>query len=486
MENFRQRPDPDEHERPDPKKNWRKLVYLVLPDGLMIVLAGVLIPVVLVPLFIELPESIDASFKFADYTIYAVFILEYLLKAALAPNIIKHVLDPWHLLDLFVVVVPLVNFLPMISSRFVTSSPLLRLLRIIRVVALGGRAVDRRMKLAPLYLQTEVQKRHMEVQVIDEELGNNYQEIEFSNVQDYLSRPSQTWVDISCVSEEDYDRLSESLDIPRIILESELVEDSYPRLDYFEHYSIMFARIADVQISKKGPSRLIVNRSGLLIICQGSNIITLSKKKTDLFSQILDKARVIHGLQEPLAVTILYTILKYIIERDRQIISILEQELINMEDTPPREAPDNFLETTFFLRKEVNQLVPALLHLKEIILLITSKRVPLIGFNERHEKIFDILMDEAAYLHETASNARDSLLSLIDLYINTTSYETNKVMRVIAVITSLGIIPAIMGLLGSNILGNPWNIHLWQVFSVLGVLMVALGWIFYRLGWLKG
>ena len=111
--------------------------------------------------------------------------------------------------------------------------------------------------------------------------------------------------------------------------------------------------------------------------------------------------------------------------------------------------------------------------------------MPLEGFGERHEKIFDILTDEATYLHETASNARDNLQSLVDLYINTTSYETNNVMRTIAVITCLGIIPALMGLLGSNIIGNPWHIQLWQVFGLIGILMLIMGWIFYRLGWLK-
>ena len=159
---------------------------------------------------------------------------------------------------------------------------------------------------------------------------------------------------------------------------------------------------------------------------------------------------------------------------------------MRLESIPYKERPSTFLETTFHLRKEANQLVPSLLHLKELISIISSKRVPLEGFDEKHEKIFDILLDEAVYLHETASNARDDLLSLIDLYINTTSYEMNKVMRVIAVITCLGIIPAVMGLLGSNIAGNPWDIQLWQVFGILGVVMFFLGWVFYRLGWLKG
>jgi Mg2+ and Co2+ transporter CorA len=185
-------------------------------------------------------------------------------------------------------------------------------------------------------------------------------------------------------------------------------------------------------------------------------------------------------------VTILYTLLRHILDKDKQMISALEQELLALESVPIMNSPPDFLEVTFSLRKEVNQQVPSLLHLKEIISVISTKRVPLEGFNEKYEKIFDILMDEATYLHETAANVRDNLQSLIDLYINTTSYQMNKVMRLIAVFTCLGIIPAIiLGALGTNVAGNPWSIHLWQVFTIPTILMLALGWVFYRLGWTK-
>jgi Mg2+ and Co2+ transporter CorA len=182
---------------------------------------------------------------------------------------------------------------------------------------------------------------------------------------------------------------------------------------------------------------------------------------------------------------VLYSLLKHILEKNKRVISALEHQLVIMENLPLKNRPSNFLETTFYLRKEVNQLVPALLHLKEVLSVIVDKRVPLTGFTENHQKIFDFLKDEAGYQYETATSARDNLLSLIDLYINTSSFELNRVMRIIAVITCLGIIPAVMGLLGSNIAGNPWNIELWQVFSILGGIMLVLGWIFYRIGWLK-
>jgi Mg2+ and Co2+ transporter CorA len=471
----------------DRKKEIRKLVNLLLPDLLMIVLAVIMVPIVLLPLFLELSDPLVTALQFIDYAILSIFVIEYILKTILAKNILKHIINPWHLLDLFVILVPLINLFPAVSLRYGSSTLILRLLRIIRVVAMGGRAVDRKIQLAVAVPEAIVQEvKPLEIQVIDGNFENYYQNVPFGKLDEYIKNPYQTWIDISNVSEADLDKLSNSLGIPRILLESELTEESYPRVDYFEHYSLIFARIADIQLSQKDATRLAIDRRGILVVCQEQNIITISKTKTDIFKQITKQAQKALGSDGPLVVTILYTILKHILEKDKQIIAALEHRLMVLESIPLNKRPGNFLEVTFYLRKEVNQIVPSLLHLKEIISVITSKQVPLEGFCEKHEKIFDILMDEAVYLHETASSARDNLQSLVDLYINTNSFQTNQVMRIIAVITSLGIIPAVMGLLGSNIAGNPWDIQLWQVFGLLGFIVLAMIWIFYRMGWLKG
>lgn len=474
--------------KPDRKKALRDLVNLLLPDGLMIFMAVLMAPIVLVPIFVELPQSWDAFFTFADFVILAVFVTEYLSKAILAPNIVKHVLDPWHLLDLLVVLLPLVSLLPFVAAQFGVSSPLLRLLRIARIVAVGGRTADRRMKMAaPVSGIDEDISHPMEIRVMDGNLDNIHQNVALEQVTAFLSSPAQTWVDISWVSPKDFDRLSEILGISRVLLEGELVDESYPRIDYFEHRSLIFARLAEIKPLSRHFVRFSVERYGLLVICQGDNIITLCKTRTGIFDQLVERAKKVHASGESAAVSILYTILQYVLNKDKQIVAAVEQELMNLENIPANQRPSNFLEMTFLLRKEVNQLVPSLLHLKEIISVITSKRVPLKGFSEKSENMFDILMDEASYLHETASNARDDLQSLVDLYINTTSYEMNKVMRVIAVMTALGIVPAIiLGALGTNLIDNPWDLQLWQVLTGVGVAMLAMGWVFYRMGWLKG
>lgn len=473
----------------DSKKELRETVNLILPDSLMIALAIVMIPVVLIPLFVSLPDSIDVTFRLIDYIILGIFVIEYLSKLAFAPDVLKHFLNPWHLLDLLIVLLPSINFLPFVSSRLGVSSPMLRLLRIIRVLAVGGRTIDRKTKITTPPPINESAHVPLSIQVMDSKFANKGENISMDRLKEFLTSPTHTWVNITYVSESDLDQLSAILGIPKILLESELIEESYPRIDYYESYSMIFVRIADIKVSPDSPTRLSITYSGLLVICHGQNIITVSRTKTERFHEIIGQAKKIHNPDDPIVVTILYTILKHILDKDKQIIRSLEQALMVLESIPLQKRPANSLETTFHLRKlrtEVNQLVPALLHLREIISAITSKRVPLEGLSDEHEKIFDILMDEATYLYETASNARDNLQSLVDLYINTTSLETNKIMRILAVITSLGIIPAALALLGSNIMGTPWDIQLWQVFFILGMLMLAMGWIFYRLGWLKG
>ena len=468
----------------DRKKAFRELIELLLPDSLMIALAIVMVPLTLISLFVDLPQGLDAAFRLIDYVILGIFIIEYFGKTLAAPNIWKHVIDPWHILDLVIIVLPFVGMLPALS-RYSFSPLFLRLLRIVRVVALGGRAIDRKVAKTDTVEQGTVRQSPMEIRVIENDLGNVLHDVPFEKLESFIKSPSHTWIDISGLNEDHVGRLSDILKIPRMILEGELIEDSYPRVDYFEHYAMIFSRIADVKVHQKGPSRLSIKRSGVLLICFGQNIITVSRTHTGIFTDILKGTRKIHTSDEPLTVSVLYTILRHVIEKDKQIIYSLENEILNLENIPMNKRPSNFLESTFNLRKEANQIVPSLMHLKEIINMLISERIPLEGFSERHAKVFDAMGDEASYLFETASNARDNLSSIVELHINANSYQMNRVMKVIALITSLGIIPAALGLFGSNIIGNPWNIELWQLFGVLIVCMLAMFWVFYRLGWLK-
>ena len=146
---------------------------------------------------------------------------------------------------------------------------------------------------------------------------------------------------------------------------------------------------------------------------------------------------------------------------------------------------ENLLDTAFQFKRVSSTLASSLFHQKEVMAVI-ARNIPGMGPWAGEKSIFDTLADETAYLHETAGNIREGLLSLIDVHINTVSYEMNRAMRVIAVLSALVLIPTLIGqVLGMNILETPFELYLWEVTAWTVISMLVVGWVFYRLGWLR-
>jgi Mg2+ and Co2+ transporter CorA len=81
---------------------------------------------------------------------------------------------------------------------------------------------------------------------------------------------------------------------------------------------------------------------------------------------------------------------------------------------------------------------------------------------------------------------RDSVHSVIDLHVNMVSFGMNRFMRLLAVVSALGLIPAVVGgLLGMNVAGNPWQVTLAQVGFGVSMAMLACLYVFLVRGWLR-
>jgi voltage-gated potassium channel len=97
-------------------------------DGPMMLLALGMIPLIVVPVVVELSPDLDRALLAVDYLIWAAFAIEYLIKLYLAPQRRRFVKA--NLPDLIIVVVPMLRPL-----RILRSARLLRLLRLTRLVA---------------------------------------------------------------------------------------------------------------------------------------------------------------------------------------------------------------------------------------------------------------------------------------------------------------------------------------------------------------
>ncbi|MDQ4068827.1 MAG: ion transporter [Actinomycetota bacterium] len=97
----------------------------------LVVLALAMIPLLLVPLLVDLPDAVESAFIAADWFIWAAFAFEYLVRLVLTTERLRFVRREWA--DLLIVHLPFLRPL-----RVVRSARALRLLRLARLVAVFG------------------------------------------------------------------------------------------------------------------------------------------------------------------------------------------------------------------------------------------------------------------------------------------------------------------------------------------------------------
>src|SRR5579864_1184896 len=129
-------PDPAQAIQQSPAKQPARYRPFFLPVLARLEILVILAALVSVPLtIVEVNGQNGLSFQVADWTIWAVFAVEYALGFALAENRRRHLISAW--LSLLVVVVSF----PLLPALFATVrlARLIRLLRLVRLAAFGAR-----------------------------------------------------------------------------------------------------------------------------------------------------------------------------------------------------------------------------------------------------------------------------------------------------------------------------------------------------------
>ena len=91
-----------------------------------------------------------------------------------------------------------------------------------------------------------------------------------------------------------------------------------------------------------------------------------------------------------------------------------------------------------------------------------------------------------ALLAGRLTELKDAVKALIELHMNVTSFEMNKFMKLLAIVGFLGLIPSVVGgLLGMNVVDNPWPVTLGQVAFGIAMGMAVSLYVFAVKGWLR-
>lgn len=477
----------------DPRGYIRETVDSIFSDRFMASLALLLVPIILLELLVKLSIAEYDFLEIIDWSIVAFFIIEYTSKLYLAENRWKHFTSPWHLLDLVIVVIPFVQFLPFLGLKNAGSASLLfRLLRLPRVFAAAGRATSGRNRTTQVAAskvdEGETVIREVDSSSLTASPQSPFKQLNWESLGAELASDKQAWIDLYNISDEDFGRLSKIMQVSEPHFKSGMIDEVYPHIDYLQGGSFIFLQSVQIRYPQTSEDFLLVSRKGFVLVCNRTKLVSISRHDVDLMDKVLQGNRErFRNLDGTFLVSVLYTVLESLLTEHRTLLSEIEFDILKIADIPRQKLPRDFLERIYQLTKEVTRLDSNLVHFKDLLGIIITRKVPLAGFTEGSEESFQLLQDDASYLKEICDGLLENLKSIIELYINQESFETNRVLKILAVITSVAVIPAaVSGLLGMNLLDVPYRADLWEVVFGIGIAVVFALYSFVKLGWLKG
>jgi Mg2+ and Co2+ transporter CorA len=459
-------------------RHYLKPFTFLFNDLVMGLLAIAALGMTIAPHFFDLTDQDDDWVDVIEWVIVCLFAIEYCLYLLLSHDRPRFIRNPWRILDLGIILVSALTLIPGIPDRL-RHTLALRLLRIFRALVFGLRATpwmlnhSRLLPTPPLRLEPRSFVIHQE--------GEHFKPIPLAWAEflQSLGRREHQWFDTFNIGLAELPELERGSGVPRIFLQQAIGPHNYPRLETVNKHQIITTWLTTVTMGKVPE---IQRTSVMLAILDSKVMLTMAARDCGLWERVLRKVDRNPALTSSRVQQGALAFFRTILDLNEEALTHLEGYLRVMEDAPIARSGTPFFQVAFQLRKNLSQIRADLWRISGILKAIDENRIRLPWLAD-DDDCFDLMRGQASYLYETADNLREGLLSLIELHMNANSFQMNRVMKVLAVVSSLGLIPAtIGGLLGMNILGTPWPLTLPQVIFLVVMLVVAVLYIFLATG----
>lgn len=470
-------------ELPFALKRWpQRLLGWLLGEVFLGFLAIIAAALTLFPMLFPISAGTDATLNGLQWLIIGWFGVEYAVALAAAPARGAFLRNPWRLLDLATILIPLASLLPSASSVLL-SSPVLRLVRLVRIVTLGLRAsgIVVREQTRTAGLTTPVGPA--QVMRMTEQPAAAPAPAHWDDLLGWLRTRAEAWYHVANPSSTELAQIGVAAGLPAGFLENQLVGTSYPHLTATADCTVLFAWVPETDGSGR------TDRHAVLFVAWGHRVLSLSRRTT----RLIERRDAVIGQMPSGAATaggfvvrVILGELARIVALNETLVASCELALHALEDIPVRESRPEFFERTFRLKKELSAAQSDLWRFKGLLADLAAQRARLPDTSPESAEEFGRLSARADYLYETIINIREEVLSVIELHLNVVSFDMNRVMRVLAVVSVLGLIPAVIGgLFGMNLVDNPWPFTLPQVaFSICFGMLLGL-YLFFVKGWLR-
>jgi magnesium transporter len=286
------------------------------------------------------------------------------------------------------------------------------------------------------------------------------------------------WIDFNVPTDEEIECLREPLQFHPLSIEDCIHTLQRPKLDYYDDYHFFVAQALHAETMQKEEVDLFLGQNYIV------TFHSISNQEIDDVWDRLALAKV-PGEWDPSLV--LYHVLDKIVDNYFPLVYKIEDILNEIDENSADRSMEELLEELFDTRHDLLSLRHTITPMRDLVYrMINSHR--LAGILARKEYFADI-HDHLLRLGEKVEASRELTTDIRDSYLSMNAHETNRVMKVLTVITTIFMpLTFIAGIYGMNFENMPeltWQFGYFAALSAMFFIGFSMYFWFRKKGWFK-
>ncbi len=303
-------------------------------------------------------------------------------------------------------------------------------------------------------------------------------EIALTNIN--FSKYKWFWVDFNEPTDDEINHLADTFHFHPLAIEDCVHRLQRPKLDYYDNHTFYVTHIV-----REEDKEIVKEELDFFV---GANfVVTFHRSPAKEVSQVWDRLLTQNNIDKWDTFYVFYQILDKIVDNYFPLIYKIEDELDKIEDNTQNKSMNALLNELFDIRYLLLNLRHTINPMRDLLYRMLNSQ-HLIEIRDRRE-YFSNIYDHLLKLTEMVMSNREVTADIRDSYLSLNSHQTNNVMKVLTIITSIfAPLTFIAGIYGMNFENMPeltWKYGYFICLGLMGLSGVSMFLWFKRKGWFK-
>lgn len=314
--------------------------------------------------------------------------------------------------------------------------------------------------------------------------ANQYEEKVCKTTEDvfeYKEKKSVTWINIDGLHDVDaIAKIGEHFQLHPLLLEDVLNTNHRPKLEEYEN--CLFLTLKALNVSNN-----MIESEQMSFVLGPNWIISFQEKEGDIFDGLRQRIKENKGTIRQKSVDyLLYRLIDTVVDHYFLITEFVSDATIDLEERVFENPDENALKEIHLLKKRLVSLRKTTGPLREAVLGLYKGGSKLV--KESTTRYLQDVYEHIIQVNETIESQRDTVASIMDLYMTGVSNRMNQVMQVLTIIATIFIpLTFIAGIYGMNFDNMPelhWKYGYFTVWGIMASVTLVMVLYFKRKRWL--